>query len=1095
MKSRSSKLMFMLLLVSGFVLVGAVPAYGQLTRGSIAGTVRDETGAVISAADVKVTNKTNNQTRDTVTNDEGFYRVPALEPGVAYEVAVSKTGFTTAEVRNILVQTSSETTVNLALKVGDVTGVVDVTAETEAIALNKTNATIGLNVTAKQIEELPISPGRDINQLSLMSPNTFRSPRDANGNTAASGISANGQRARNNNFTLDGSDNNDITVTISTADIFPEAVAEFQIQTNPYSVEFGRNSGAQINVITKSGTNEYHGNVFEFYRGSALNALDNREKQNGQTEPSRFNRNQFGGTIGGPIVLPRFGEGGRLTYHGRDRSFFFFGFQGDRLRSAGVLQTPITIPTATGFAALNSVPLRAGQSAASRQAVLDQLSFLSGVYSQNPVFTSGTVRNIMVNGVPIEVGSTSLGVGQPNNTEFYVARVDHRLTSNDNFTIRYLVNKSVDSNVVSNLTFGERFAGAQNLFDQNLALSETHIFSPTVVNEFRSSYIRRNLSFPENDMETLTTNVSGFFTFGGLANFPQSRVTNYFQFSDTLSWQNGKHALKFGADIRYNQLFNRSGFDLKGTYSFNNLQDYLNNSAFSFSQAISPTNFDAKQTQQFYFVQDDWRVTQNLTLNLGLRYETANVPFGFFGDPDPSRRAFAIPGPTQRDNNNFAPAFGFAYSPRPAEGSFLRSLLGDGQTVFRGGYRISYDLLFYNILVVNAGNFPFTAVTSVNNVVDQFPAKVPTATPVFNPLNQFVNTQEDARTPYSQLYSFSVQREFGRNYLLEVGYTGSRALDQVRQLQMNPAILTEAQAATVRARGTIPTVQNRRVNPNAGFRILIGPGAQSTYNAGYATLNKRLSQGLQFNASYTYSRNMSNNDESLGVAAITGSSPQAPQNTFAIDSEKSLSAFDRTHRFVMGFVYEVPAPGFARNSGALRQLFGGWQITGVTVRQSGQPFTVFSGVDTNGNGSAVGDRPNFNPNGTLILDPVTGNLRTFTQDPNNPVFLVPRLAPAPNTAGPLVFTGTGAIQANSLGNGNLGRNTFRGPGSYNTDLSVAKNFRWGEDRRIQIRADFFNAFNQDDYGNPVSNMNSANFGRNVNLWGNRSITLGAKFSF
>jgi outer membrane receptor protein involved in Fe transport len=1086
--------MFMFLLAAGFVLLCSVPSYAQLTRGSVAGTVRDESGAVISAAEVKIVNKTNNQSRDTVTNDEGFYRIPALEPGVAYEVTVSKTGFSKAEVRNVLVQTSTETTVDVALKVGDISGTVDVTATTEAITLNKTNATIGLNVTAREIEELPISPGRDINQLALMSPNTFKAPKDSNGNTAASGISANGQRARNNNFTLDGSDNNDITVTISTADIFPEAVAEFQVQTNPYSVEFGRNSGAQINVITKSGTNEFHGSIFEYYRGSALNALDNREKGAGLTEPSRFNRNQFGGVVGGPIYLPRFGEGGRImAYDGRDRSFFFFGFQGDRLRSAGVLQAAITIPTATGFAALNSVPLRAGQSAASRQAVLNQLSFLSSVYSGNPVFTSGTVRNITVNGVPIQVGSTNLGVGQPNNTEYYVSRVDHRLGTNDNFTIRYLVNKGVDSNVVSNLTFGERFAGAQTLFDQNLAISETHVFGPAVVNEFRSSYIRRNLDFPENDTQTLTTTVAGFFTFGGLSNFPQSRVTNYYQFSDTLSWMYGKHALKFGGDIRYNELFNRSGFDLKGTYSFNNLEDYLNNNAFSFSQAISPTNFDAKQTQQFYFLQDDWRVTQNLTVNLGLRYETAGVPFGFFGDPDPARQAFSIPGPTQRDNNNFAPAFGFAYSPRPAEGTFLRSLLGDGQTVFRGGYRVNYDLLFYNILVVNAGNFPFTAVTSVNNVVDQFPAKVPTAQPVFNPLNQFVNTQEDARTPYSQLFSFSVQRELGRHYMVEVGYTGSRALDQVRQLQMNPSILTAAQAATVRARGAIPSVQARRVNPTAGFRVLIGPGAQSTYNAGYVTLHKRLSHGLQFNASYTYSRNMSDNDESLGVAAITGSSPQAPQDTFDIKSEKSLSAFDRTHRFVVGFVYEVPVPGFAQNNGGLRQLFGGWQFTGVTVRQSGQPFTIFTGVDTNGNGSAVGDRPNFNPNGVLTLDPVTGNLRTFTQDPTNPAFLAPRL---PTTTGaPLVFTGTGAIQANSLGNGTLGRNTFRGPGTYNTDFSIAKNFRFDETRRIQIRGDFFNVFNQDDYGNPVSNMNSANFGRNVNLWGNRSITLGAKFSF
>ncbi|HYE65916.1 MAG TPA: TonB-dependent receptor, partial [Pyrinomonadaceae bacterium] len=830
-----------------------------------------------------------------------------------------------------------------------------------------------------------------------------------------------------------------------------------------------------------------------YYRGSALNALDNREKQAGLTEPTRFNRNQTGVTIGGPIIFPRFGEGGSTTaYDGRGRSFFFFGFQSDRQRSAGTLQSAITIPTAAGFTALRSVPLRAGQSQASRDAVLNGLNFLGGVYAQNPVFRNITTTTI--NGVPIQIGTTNLGVSQPNNAQYYVTRVDHRIGDNDNLTIRYIGIKEVFSNVVSNLTFGERFSGAQNLFDQNVALSETHVFSPSLINEFRTSYIRRNLDFPENDTQTLTTTISGSFTFGGLSNFPQSRVTNYFQFSDTLSWQRGQHSLKFGADIRYNQLFNKSGFDLKGTYTFNNLADYLNNSAFAFAQAVSPTNFDAKQTQQFYFVQDDWRVTPNLTLNLGLRYETAGVPFGFFGDPDPARRAFAIPGPVQRDNDNFAPAFGFAYSPRPESG-WWRSFFGDGRSVIRGGYRIAYDLMFYNILVVNAGNFPFTAVTQVNNVVDQYPNRVQTGTPVFNPLNQFVNTQEDARTPYSQLYSLSFQREFRRNFVLEVGYTGSRTLDQIRQLHVNPSTLTEAQAAAVRARQAIPSVQARRVNPAAGSRLIIGPGAQATYNAGYVTLNKRLSRGFQFGTSYTFSKNMSNNDESLGVAAITTSSPQAPQDTFNIGAEKSLSVFDRKHRFVIHYLYETSVPGFAQNSGVLRQIFGGWQFSGVTSRQSGQPFTVFTGVDTNGNGTAVGDRPNFNPNAPIFLDPVTGNFRSFSQDPNNPAFLAPRLAPAPNTAGPLVFTGTGAIQANSLGNGTLGRNTFRGPGSYNTDLSVAKNFRWGEARRLHIRADFFNAFNQDDYGNPVSNMNSPQFGQNTNFWGNRSITLGVRFSF
>ena len=1071
------------------MLILPVSARAQLTRGAINGTVRDAAGASVTGATVRVHSQATNLSRETTTNDEGFYRVGSLEPG-SYSVVIESAGFSKVENREVVVQTALETTFDAELKAGGVTETVDVTAQSEAISLNKTNATIGMTVTERQAEELPLSAARNVLNLALLSPNVHSAP-------GANGISANGQRARNNNFTIDGSDNNDITVTLSTTPVFPEAVGEFQIQTNPYSAEFGRNSGAQINIITKAGTNEYHGDIFEFYRGSRLDAMDNVQKRNGLTKPVRTNRNQFGFTIGGPIHIPRFGEGGRAIYDGRDRSHFFFGFQGDRTRSAGVLQASVTIPTPTGFAALANVPLRAGQSAASRQAVLDQISFLPSVYAQNPVFTG--VQNVTINGVPIQVGSTNLGVAQPNDTKTFIARVDHRLGENDNVTIRYITNQAEDANVISNLTFGTLFSGAQALFDQNLALSETHVFGSNLINELRGSYIRRNLNFPENDTETLTVQIGGgtcpIFCFGGASNFPQSRVTNYFQLSDTLNWTRGNHGLKFGGDIRFNQLFNKSGFDLKGTYVFNNLADYINNSAFSFAQATSATVFLAEQWQQFYFVQDDWRVTPDLTLNLGLRYENATIPLGFFGDPDPAHQAFAIPGPVQRDNNNFAPSFGFAYSPRPAEGTFLRSLLGDGTTVIRGGYRISYDLLFYNILVVNAGNFPFTSVNQVNNVVDQFPARVPVSAPTFNPLNQFINTQVDARTPYSQLFSVSVQREFARNFLFETGYTGSRALDQVRQLQMNPSTLSDAQAAAVRARQAIPSVQARRLNPAAGARVLIGPGAQSTYNAGFVSLNKRFSRGYQFGFSYTFSRNMSNNDESLGVAAITNSTPQAPQDTLQLSNEKSLSVFDRTHRIGASYLYEVPAPGFAKDNGFLRQVFGGWQISGITSMQSGQPFTIVTGVDTNGNGSAVGDRPNFNPNGVITRDPVTGDFRTFTIDPNNPAFLVPRLQPAPNAAGPLVFTGTGAIQANSLGNGSLGKNTFRGPGFWNTNLSVAKNFRFGEGRNFRITADFLNAFNQDNYGNPTANMNSANFGRNLNNWGNRSITLGGKFSF
>lgn len=1050
----------------------------QLTRGSIAGIVKDQTGASVPGASIKVTNPGTNVVRDATTNDEGYFRLGALEPGV-YVVTVEKDGFQTAENREVKVSQNTETPFDVELQPGLVTNRVDVTAEQEAITLNKTNATIGLTATARQVVELPLGAARDVNNLALLSPNVFSAP-------GSTGISANGQRARNNNFTIDGSDNNDLSVTISTVDVVPEGVGEYQIQTNAYSVEFGRNSGAQINVITKSGANDFHGDFWNYYRGSALNARDNLEKAAGLARPTRFVRNQYGFAIGGPVHLPRFGEGGRSIIDGRNRTFFFFLFQGDKQRPGASLAGNIRIPTPAGLAALQAVPLGPGQTAASRAAVLDRLSFLTGIHASGVQFR--TLNNQTVNGVPIQTGLTNVGISQTADYYTTTLRIDHRFGESDNLTGRYISNHTTDVSVTSNTQFGSLFAADQLIFDQNLALSETHIFNPSLLNEFRFSYIRRNLDFPESDPTSPTASITGLFTIGGLANFPQGRIQDSFQFSDTLSWQRGNHAFKFGADIRKLKLFNRAAFDTKGTFTFNNLQDFINNRAFVFQQALQTASFDARQTQQFYFVQDDWRPTPNWTINLGLRYENSTVPFGFFGATDAQSLAALVPRPVKRDNNNWAPAFGFAYSPRP-EGGLMRAIFGDGLSSIRGGYRIAYDVLFYNILTVNASNFPRVVVGRIDSPATQnlYPNVAPvTGSPVFNPLAAYVNSPENMVNPYSQLFSLSWQREFGRDYVLEVGYTGSRSKNQINQLQANPPLLTAAQAATVRAGGTIPSAQDRRRFPQFGARTLIATDSHANYNAGFLNLNKRFSDNLQFGIAYTFSKLMSDNDEPLGVGAITASSPQVPQDFLNVRADKSISVFDRKHRFVANFIYEVPTPSgefFDRGFG--RQVFGGWQLSGIVTRQSGQPFTILTGVDSNGNGTAGSDRPNFNPNGTLVFDPVTGDFRTFTSPLVGGQFVVP--------------LGTNGLPlANSLGNGNLGKNTFRAPGFYNTDLSLQKRFTlpWGETpHRLIFRADFVNAFNQDNYGKPITSMNSADFGRNLNNFGNRSITLSGKYSF
>jgi hypothetical protein len=959
------------------------------------------------------------------------------------------------------VLSGEEVTINANLDVASLEETVQVTADSAATSINKTNATVGIVATGRQVTDLPISGTRDVTRVALFAPNVVSGP-------GAEGISANGQRTRNNNFMIDGSDNNDASVTISTTPLVPEAVSEIAVQTNPYNVEYGRSSGAQVNVITRSGTNTFRGDVFEYYQNSELNARSNVEKRTGFDKPAVYTRNQFGGGIGGPIA--------------RNRLFFFTLHQGDlRREEGGPSPTTARIPTQAGFAQLANVPLRAaaagvpGQSAASRQAVLSSMGFLQDVYGQNPVFSN--IQNTLINGVPIETGQVNMPIASPRDAYNTVNRVDWSASQNDTLSLRYVMDKNVTSDFISNRAFGSTFSGTQDILDQNFAASYTKILSPTLLNEARFSLVRRDLQFPENDPTTPTTGITGFFTIGGLSNFPQGRVQNSYQFQNIMSAQRGRHSLKVGTDYRYLQLDNQAAFNSKGTFTFNNLQDYMNNFAFSFTQALQVASFDARQHQIYVFAQDDFRVTPNLTVNLGLRYENSTVPLGFFGAEDSESLNALVPPPVRRDNNNFAPRVGFAYSPTP-EGGFMRTIFGDGEGVFRGGFGVGYDVLFYNILTVNASNYPRLVTGLENQVFDVFPnlAAVGGA-PVFNPLATYVNTPEDAQYPRANYWSLAIARELARVWTLEFGYNGSISRNGINQLQSNPAILTPEQAATVRQTlsvTSIPSTQLRRVLPQYGSRVLIATTARGEYHAGYVSLNRRFTRGLQFGASYTYGATFSDNDESLGVAAIAGPSPQIPQDYFDIDAEWSRSAFDRPHRLVANWIYDVPSFG----NWLTRSILGNWQFSGVFQGQSGQPFTIVTGVDSNGNGGG-GDRPNFNPAGSITPDPDTGNFRTFTTEG---MFEVPR--------------GTNGLPlANSLGNGNLGRNTLRAPGFFRWDLSLARNFPMFGTHRLMVRADLLNAFNQDEYGVPVNNMNSPNFGTNTNNWGNRVAMLVARYSF
>ncbi len=373
-------------------------------------------------------------------------------------------------------------------------------------------------------------------------------------------------------------------------------------------------------------------------------------------------------------------------------------------------------------------------------------------------------------------------------------------------------------------------------------------------------------------------------------------------------------------------------------------------------------------------------------------------------------------------------------------------------------------------------------VPRLDNVQDLYPNVTTVGgSAVFNPLATWVNSAENTQNPKSQYYSVTVQREIS-DFVMEVGYTGSRGSHGINQIEMNPAVLSADQAALVRtalSSTAIPNVQARRLFPQYGSRLLIptdtgsngvNMNSKSQYNAMFVSLNKRFSRGLQFGGSYTYGRMYSNNDASLGEGG-TGQSSQRPQNDTNYAVEWSRSAFDRPHRFTASIIWEIPGP----KSGVLGAILGGWQITGVTQGQSGTPFTVFTGVDSNGNGTAGSDRPNINSSGTFTWD---SKHSSFT---NNGRYVVP--------------LGTNNLPlANSLGDGTAPRNSERGAPFYNTDLSLMKRFRTGR-HALMVRLDAFNALNQDSYGVPVISMSSLSFGQNTNNWGRRTVQLSGKFTW
>jgi hypothetical protein len=1065
--------------------------HAQLLRGSISGTAVDPQDALVSDVTVTVKNQETGEVTTTTTNESGFYRV-AADPG-SYSVEFVREGFATQKSGAVEVKASKDTTVDAKLVIGVISSQVFVSVP--GMELDKSNATVRLNLPGRILDEIPMptstlvpAGSRNFSRYALFAPGVSRV-------LFQNETSANGHRGRENNFMIDGTDNNDQTVTLPSLFIPPEAIQEVDVQAATFSAEYGRNIGAQINVITRRGTNSYTGQLWEFYRGNALEPLALSDAKAGLQKAPRLVDNQFGGSIGGPII--------------KNKTFFFGLLQGNLLRTGPRAASTVTIPTPTGYAALQTAPLRSGQSAASRQAMLDALNFLPEIHSTVQSYSS-IDNTYTVNGTPIERGTFTAVIPTRQNIWYSTIRVDHQLSENDRLTFRSHIDRRISPLSSGNLAFGERWAADTKYFAQNHFIGYTKNIGPRFVNEARLTYSRLFPTAEERDPVSQTVIITNNFQIGGNRNFPQERLEQTWQFQNVSTYILARHSLKFGVDLSRNKLISNTGQDAKGTWTFPNLQDFMNSqpSRLDFLASV-PQRYQFYQLRQAYFVQDDFKVTRTLTTSLGLRYETSDIPLGFFGATTAEVLNALVPGPVRRDTNNWGPRVGFSYAPEFDSG-LLGSVFGVGKSAIRGGFGIGHDVLFYSLLAFPSLNYPRTnaqALTGGSAPVDQFPT-LPAATtvPTLSATTSFVNLPSDSQNPTSHYWSLSIQRQLRNDYFLEIGYNGNRSYHLIRQGQANPGVLSEAKAAAVIAgctASTLSTCQDpsgfptspSRLNPSWGSRTTLETTGKSAYHGMYVQLNGRTPFGLRFGANYTWSTTLSDSEEfsndsaGAGDGGLASSSPQVPQSFFDQRNEWSRSVFDRPHRATFNYTYQIP--WFRSSPVVLEHIFKGWQWSGFTELQSGQPFTIRIGVDALGSGTAVSARPDYNPDGILIGDPVTNNLRTF---------VIPRdgtgIVTAPHVTSP---TGTITFLKNSMPNGGtLGRNTFRGPGYANFNMSLAKHFTLPGERQLQIRGDFLNVFNHDNFPNPDANMTSSTFGKWATprlLTDARQVLLGAKLSF
>jgi outer membrane receptor protein involved in Fe transport len=1046
------------------LLMVGVAAFGQTSNGTLTGTVRDSAGAVVTDAQIKITSEATGEVRNATTTGDGGFRVDALQPG-RYSVHVEKSGFKGFELQHLQVSPSVITSYDVPLTVAGAT--TELTVQTANTAtLDIESGEIASTIGSQELESVPIFSNNPVELVQ-----TLPGVQLVNNGGLSNGInvSIDGGRPRANNYLIDGQDDNDNGISgqalqANVPDMYSNVVA----LTNSFSAEYGRGGAGVVNLITKSGTNKFHGTVYDLYSGSGLNALDGTNRGVPFATKARFDQHQMGFTVGGPII--------------KDKLFGFGGAQYTRFYGQA---TPslIHLPDAAGVAQLQAI--------GTPNALL-LLNYIGSLSQYIP--ETGSATTVALINEP-NCASCSIKFApyrrpnqpQQNPDTQWTYKVDWLATHKDTFAVRYLHDRT--SLTPDFFNFSSQLPGfdsEQGGPAEQGAGIYTHVFSPKVINEFRVSETRINFAFastpatlanPLYSLPPISIANTSLPTLGPAStSLPQGRGHSIYQFQDTVSFTVGRQTIRVGADIGRDIIRDFIPFNLNGSLSFTKsaasislglpsytaLNNFLDNdlgTGGSAAKSFGSPRVDAHEWQTAYFVQDDVKLTSDLTINLGLRYEYQTNPENAVQYPainaataltDPINALYKV----AEDRNNFAPRVGFAYNPHGG-----MALLADGKTVYHGGFGIFYDVIFTNItdnsqsLSPNdvGGNIIVTTGRGAANAT----SLVPSISAALSPLNSTELTTNNLVNPQTFQWNVGFERQLPGQVKFTANYVASRSEKLLANQQynyFNPAT-------------------GLRLNPARGAIVARGNFADSEYQSVQMEVSHDFRHGFFIRGAYTYGKNLDDGSEVFTLF----SSPTSYTANLAPGARRQdwgPSAYDFRQDLSISYAYNIPGVHFQDKfaDGFADVVARGWQFSGVTYYQSG-PYSTFNlnGLDLNGDGSAANDRPLIgNPHAPFESAGVDGALvggvagtyydlgQNDTNGTNVPVqpSQVHFLIPYPYTPAQMTME--------------VGRNSFRNPGFYRFDFaaqkSIALPFKHFENSALVLRADAQNVFNHNNVG-------------------------------